>query len=81
MTKTSTSLLDIVKQEVRKLGHASVAWIDAREKDKARLDWLDHNATRMGLVADRMSSSVTAREAIDALMERERSEAGDTTIP
>ncbi len=66
-----SSLMDIVKQHARKLGTAGVAWIEAREKDQARLDFLDYNATRMKEAADLMSSKVSVREAIDELMARD----------
>lgn len=66
-----STLMEAVKRHVKKLGSAGAAWLEERERDQKRLDFLDYNATRMKLVADEMSSKVSVREAIDEIMARE----------
>lgn len=61
-------LLSFVKEQGKKGLDAAKDWIAEREKDQKRLDYLDHDATRIGKVADKVSSKVSAREAIDELM-------------
>lgn len=55
----------------RKLGAATKEWIAEREADQRRLDWLDHDGTKIGKVAELVTSHCSVREAIDELMTRD----------
>lgn len=66
-----SSLIEAVKKHAKKLGAAGAAWLEERERDQKRLDFLDYNATRMKQAADLMSSETSVRAAIDDLMARE----------
>lgn len=59
---------EILQNLYRQLGTAAKSWIAEREKDQKRLDFIAHDATRIGKVAERVTSHVSAREAIDELM-------------
>ena len=52
----------------KKIGAATKEWIAERELDQKRLDFLDHDATLIGKVAELVTSKCSAREAIDELM-------------
>lgn len=63
-----SSLMDLVKKHARKVGAAAQGWVEDREKDQARLDWLGCDGTRIGKVAELVSSQCDVRQAIDSLM-------------
>lgn len=66
-----SSLMEAVKRHARKLGAAGADWLEEREKDQKRLDWLGSDGTRIGKVAELVGSKCDAREAIDDLMARD----------